>query len=225
MATRDPWPPSETELAEVAAALERAPATGVIAWAHERTEGRLVLACSFQDCVVVDLVSQVDPAMPVVFLDTGFHFPETLAYVETVRQRYDLRLVVTTPGPEADPWPCGTERCCELRKVEPLAKVLQDQRGWVTGLKRVDAPTRATTPVVAWDAARGVLKVNPLATWTDEDVARYEEDHGLPVHPLLAAGYRSIGCAPATRPTAPGEHPRAGRWAGTDKVECGLHLA
>lgn len=209
----------------MAAALEREPATAAIAWAAARTEGQLALACSFQDCVIVDLVAQVDPGIPVIFLDTGFHFPETLAYVEEVRRRYGLRLEILRPGPEADPWPCGTERCCELRKVAPLNAALSGRRAWLTGLKRVDAPTRATTPVVGWDHIRGMLKVNPLAGWTDEDVLRYQEDHGLPVHPLLARGYRSIGCAPTTRPTEPGEHPRAGRWSGTGKIECGLHLA
>jgi phosphoadenosine phosphosulfate reductase len=218
------WPPSQEEISQAAATLEGKAATTIIAWAAERTEGRLALACSFQDCVVVDLVARVDPEIPVIFLDTGFHFPETLAYVEEVRQRYDLRLEIVRPDPEADPWPCGTARCCELRKVVPLGLALSGRRGWLTGLKRVDAPTRAAAPVVGWDQVRNLLKINPLATWTDKDVARYEEDHGLPIHPLMAHGYRSIGCAPTTQPTKPDEHPRAGRWAGTGKLECGLHL-
>ena len=210
-------------LAEVSAKLETQPATAAIGWAVERFGRALSLACSFQDCVVVDLAVQVDPGIEVLFLDTGSHFPETLAYVEEVRARYDLNLTVVTPGPEADPWPCGTERCCELRKVAPLHRALQGRQAWLTGLKRVDAPTRAAAPIVSWDEARAMVKVNPMATWTDDDTDRYAADHGLPVHPLLAKGYRSIGCAPTTRPVAPGEDPRAGRWSGTGKLECGLH--
>ncbi len=211
------------EIADVAAALETRPATAAIAWAVERFDRRVALACSFQDCVVVDLAVQVDPRIEVLFLDTGSHFPETLAYVEQVRELYDLDLTVVSPGPGADAWPCGSERCCEVRKVEPLGRALAGRGAWLTGLKRVDAPTRAGAPVVSWDAARAMVKVNPMATWTDDDVERYAADHGLPVHPLVPRGYRSIGCAPTTRPVAPDEDPRAGRWSGTGKIECGLH--
>ena len=211
------------ELAARSAELETAPATAVIAWAHDRFGGAVSLACSFQDCVVVDLAVQVEPAIEVLFLDTGFHFAETLSYVEQVRSRYDLNLRVLRPGPEADAWPCGTARCCEMRKVAPLDAALDGKWAWLTGLKRVDAPTRAGAPVVSWDEGRGLVKVNPLATWTDDDIAHYSADHGLPVHPLLSRGYLSIGCAPTTRPVAAGEDPRAGRWSGSDKTECGLH--
>jgi phosphoadenosine phosphosulfate reductase len=212
------------ELAARAAAFETQPAGKVMGWAAERFGGSLSLACSFQDCVIIDLAVDVDPGIEVLFLDTGFHFPETLAYVEEVRARYDLNLRVITPGPEADAWPCGTERCCELRKVAPLHRALENRAAWVTGLKRCDAPTRADAPIVSWDEARGLVKVNPIATWTDADVFGYEADHGLPVHPLMAQGYLSIGCAPTTRPVAPGEDPRAGRWSGMGKTECGLHV-
>ncbi|HLX87367.1 MAG TPA: phosphoadenylyl-sulfate reductase [Acidimicrobiales bacterium] len=211
------------ELSARSAEFEHAPAGKVMAWATERFGSRLALACSFQDCVVVDIAVGVDPSMEVLFLDTGFHFPETLAFVETVRARYDLNLRVLRPGPEADAWPCGTERCCELRKVAPLDAALSGHLAWLTGLKRVDAPTRAHAPILSWDEARQLVKVNPLATWTDDDVYHYINDHGLPVHPLTERGYLSIGCAPTTRPVAPGEDPRAGRWAGSGKTECGLH--
>ncbi|MHB1487772.1 MAG: phosphoadenylyl-sulfate reductase, partial [Acidimicrobiales bacterium] len=166
----------------------------------------------------------VDPNIRVIFLDTGFHFPETLEYVELVRARYGLNLEVVRPGPDADPWPCGTDRCCALRKVEPLQKVLDEAQAWITGVRRVETPERAEAPIVALDASRGVVKVNPLADWSDVDMARYSADHDLAVHPLISAGYLSIGCAPATAPVAPGADPRSGRWAGTDKTECGLHL-
>jgi phosphoadenosine phosphosulfate reductase len=173
--------------------------------------------------VIVDLVHALDPSIEVVFLDTEAHFPETLELVEVARARYDLHLTVTKPGPDAAAWPCGTARCCELRKVEPLRRALAGRGAWITGLKRVDAPTRAAIPVVDYDDTFGLVKVNPLAAWTDEDIASYEDDHDLPVHPLMRQGYRSIGCAPTTRPVAEGEDTRAGRWADSDKTECGLH--
>jgi phosphoadenosine phosphosulfate reductase len=125
-------------------------------------------------------------------------------------------------GPEE--WPCGSERCCELRKVVPLGEALAERDAWMTGLRRAEAATRTEAPIVGLDAARGVVKVNPLATWSDQDVAGYVTDHSLPVHPLTREGFLSIGCAPTTRAVRPGEDPRAGRWAGTDKVECGIHL-
>lgn len=211
------------EIAARAHEFETAPAAKAISWAVERFGSRVTVACSFQDCVLVDLAVGVDPDIEVVFLDTGYHFEETLAYVEEVRSLYDLNLRVVGPGPEADAWPCGTERCCELRKVAPLERALEGREAWVTGLKRCDSPTRGDAPVVSWDPARGMVKVNPLATWSDEDVSSYLADHGLPMHPLLTKGYLSIGCAPTTRPVVPGEDPRSGRWAGTSKTECGLH--
>ncbi|MGH9047290.1 MAG: phosphoadenylyl-sulfate reductase, partial [Acidimicrobiales bacterium] len=115
------------------------------------------------------------------------------------------------------------EQCCKFRKVEPLRGALAGRAAWITGLKRVDSPTRATIPIVSFDETFGLVKVNPLATWTDEDIASYEADHHLPVHPLMKVGYRSIGCAPTTRPVVDGEDPRAGRWVGSNKTECGLH--
>jgi len=213
----------EGELVARAEEFETAPAQKVIAWASERFGSRVSLACSFQDSVIIDLVVSVDPGMEVIFLDTGFHFPETLEFVETVRARYDLNLKVVYPDAEASAWPCGTERCCELRKVAPLERAMSGKEAWMTGLKRCDSPTRAHTPIVSLDRARGLVKVNPIATWTDADVDNYIVDHSLPVHPLVSRGYLSIGCAPTTRPVAPGEDPRAGRWSGSDKTECGLH--
>jgi phosphoadenosine phosphosulfate reductase len=220
-----PAPDLAAELAAADARFEHAPATRSIEWAVDRFGTDLVLAASFQDVVLIDLAVQVDPDIEVVFCDTGSHFGETLRFVEDVRARYGLRLTVTRPTGEAAAWPCGTERCCELRKVEPLRSVLEGKRAWLTSLKRVDAVTRAAAPVVGWDGVFGLVKVNPLATWTDADVDGYLADHGLPVHPLVPKGYLSIGCAPTTRPVAPGDDPRAGRWAGTGKTECGLHAA
>jgi phosphoadenosine phosphosulfate reductase len=143
--------------------------------------------------------------------------------VDTVRDRYGLNLTVTKPGPEAAAHPCGSEQCCQFRKVAPLRRAVRGNRAWLTALKRDDGPTRANAPIVSWDAAFGLVKVNPLATWTNDDITSYLVDHQLPQHPLWSQGYRSIGCAPTTRPVAEGEDPRAGRWAGLDKSECGLH--
>ena len=203
---------------------ESAQPSEIIAWAIKRFEGAVSVACSFQDPVLVDLAVKADPNIEIVFLDTGAHFPETLRYVDEVRSLYSLNLRVLEPGLEADAWPCGSRRCCELRKVEPLERALAGRAAWVTGLKRVDADTRRHTPIAAWDANRGMVKINPLAAWTDGDIAAYMDDHGLPAHPLMSQGYLSIGCAPTTRPVAPGDDPRSGRWADSEKTECGLHL-
>lgn len=220
--------PTTALLAELAAAdarLEHAPASKAIEWAVERFGRDLVLAASFQDVALIDLAVKVDPEIEVVFCDTEAHFPETLEFVDEVVARYGLHLTVTHPGPEAATWPCGTAKCCALRKVAPLKRALETKRAWLTSLKRVDAPTRATAPVVGWDDIFGVVKVNPMVTWTDADVDGYLQEHDLPVHPLVPQGYLSIGCAPTTRPVAAGEDPRAGRWAGTGKTECGLHAS
>lgn len=225
VATAAPQDDLLEELSEADARLAHAPASKAVEWAVERFGTELLLAASFQDIVLVDLAVTVDPHIEVVFCDTEAHFPDTLQFVEDVRARYDLNLTVTEPGPDAVEWPCGSARCCELRKVEPLRQALAGKRAWLTSLKRVDAPTRAQAPVVGWDAVFGVVKINPLATWTGDDVDSYLRDHELPVHPLVPKGYLSIGCAPTTRPVAASEDPRAGRWAGTTKTECGLHAS
>ena len=217
--------PDVEELAALSAEFETAPAGTVVRWAVETFGTSLVLAASFEDIVLVDLATNVAPEIEVIFLDTKAHFPETLSFVESIRDRYGLNLTVTTPGPDAAAHPCGSANCCQFRKVEPLRRALSESgaRAWLTSLKRSDGPTRASAPIVSWDAAFGLVKVNPLATWTQDDIASYLADRGLPEHPLIPRGYRSIGCAPTTRPVAMDEDPRAGRWSGLDKSECGLH--
>ena len=214
---------SADELTSLNADFETAPASTVIRWAVDTFGADLVLAASFEDVVLIDLATKLAPDIEVIFLDTEAHFPETLAFVDTVRDRYGLNLTVTKPGPEAAAHPCGSEQCCQFRKVAPLRRAVRGNRAWLTALKRDDGPTRANAPIVSWDAAFGLVKVNPLATWTNDDITSYLVDHQLPQHPLWSQGYRSIGCAPTTRPVVEGEDPRAGRWAGLDKSECGLH--
>ncbi len=214
------------ELAAFSASFEDAHPSTIIGWAAERFGDELILASSFEDAVLVHLASSVKPDIEVLFLDTQYHFAETLWFVEQVRSRYRLNLTVVKPLVEPDSlWQRDLEGCCKLRKVEPLARGLAGKSAWMTGLKRVDGPTRANTPIVSWDAARSMVKINPLATWTNEDIAAYAADNELPVNPLAERGYPSVGCWPCTRPVAPGEDPRSGRWAGTSKTECGLHLS
>lgn len=223
--------PSTSELEELAATSEEfealgplAGATATIEWTFERFGDDVVVASSFQDVVLVDLVRKAKADAEIVFLDTEYHFPETLAFVERLRKIWDLNLTVTHPDVPLDEFVCGTPRCCEVRKVQPLQKAIAGRKAWITGLKRVDTPERVNAPVVAWDPMRELVKVNPLAAWTDEDIDAYVFERGLPRHPLNAKGYVSIGCAPTTRPIAAGEDPRAGRWPDSDKTECGLHL-
>lgn len=213
------------DLTDVSARLENGPASAGIRWARDTYGDDLVLAASFQDCVLIDLVAGVDPTIEVVFLDTQYHFPETLEYVETVRARYDLNLNVVSPDVDPDDlWRTDTEACCGLRKVDTLRRALEGRAAWMTGLRRCDSPGRADTPILQQDVSRGLVKVNPIATWTDADMAAYASQRDLPEHPLVAAGYLSIGCWPCTQKVENGAHARSGRWAGTDKTECGLHL-
>jgi phosphoadenosine phosphosulfate reductase len=203
--------------------LETASAEQIVAYAVERFGKGLALAASFQDCVLIDVAIRVRPDLEVVFLDTGFHFPETLTYVEAVRRRYQLRLTVIGRPTDTCP-PCGQTGCCQQRKVHALDRALVGKHAWMSGLRRADSPHRAHTPAIGWDARRELIKVNPVARWSDLDVAAYSAEHELVAHPLAAAGFTSIGCQPTTRPVAPGAHPRSGRWPGTNKTECGLHL-
>jgi len=219
-----PLPRPSVDLVELNAGFEGALSEQVFAWAFSEFWPAISVVSSFQNCVLVDLAVRTDPRTEIIFLDTGSHFAETLSFVEQVRKLYGLNLRIIRPGTDAEPWPCGSERCCELRKVVPLARALRGRHAWVSGLKRCDTPNRALSPIVGWDSARGLVKINPLARWTNDDVSRYEADHRLPVHPLKPRGYPSIGCEPTTRPVSRSEDPRAGRWPGTEKTECGLHV-
>ena len=181
---------SAEDLNLISKEFETAPAGKVIRWAVDQFGDGLVLAASFEDIVLVDLVTKVAPGIEVIFLDTEAHFSETLEFVEQIRARYDLNLTVTKPGPEAAAHPCGSEQCCQFRKVAPLKRAVEGNQAWMTSLKRVDGPTRADAPIVSWDDAFGLVKINPLATWTNDDIASYLADHdllqGLPLHRLCA---------------------------------------
>lgn len=218
----------EPELASVSTRLEslgaRDAAEAAIAWVLEKFGDSYAVASSFQDAVLIDLAVKADPKAEIIFLDTAFHFPETLAFVERLAKLWTLNLTTTHPAIGRDESPCGSPGCCQLRKVVPLNAALSGKMAWVTGLKRVDTPEREGAPIVAWDTQRNMVKVNPVATWTEADVEEYLSCNGLPLHPLTYVGYVSIGCAPTTQPVADGQHPREGRWPGSDKTECGLHV-
>jgi phosphoadenosine phosphosulfate reductase len=227
---RPPWGPERA--AAVAAELEGSPALDVVRWALEEFGDGVCVASSMQTAVLEHLVSQVRPGVPVVFLDTGYHFAETIGTRDAVEVAYPVRLIDVTPRrtvaeQDADEGPRlferDADRCCALRKVEPLERALAPYRAWITGLRRADSPSRAGTPVVDWDAKRSMVKVNPLAGWSDAELEGYVERNGVIANPLLQLGYPSIGCAPCTRAVAPGEDARAGRWSGRTKTECGLH--
>lgn len=216
-----PPPPRPAWFPAAARLLADAPAHKVLAWAVRTFGSDLTVACSMQDGVLVDLAVKVDPGVEVVFLDTGFHFSETLETARRMESRYGLNLVTLRPDLDAPTHRTdGTEACCEARKVAPLERHLAERAAWVTGLRRAESPSRKDAATLEWDAARGVVKVNPLVSWSDEDVARYVVDHDILVNPLRDKGFDSIGCAPCTLPGSG----RNGRWAGSDRLECGLHL-
>jgi phosphoadenosine phosphosulfate reductase len=214
---------TDEELAELNREFEDLPASKVIQWAVDAFAPHLSLSASMNDAVLIDLATKVDPGIEVVFIDTGYHFPETLATVETVRRRYGLNLrMMTVAHHDEELWRVDPENCCSAVKVGQLDRALSGKAAWMSGLRRVEAATRGRTPIVARDL-RGLVKVNPLATWTDADVEGYIADHDVPVNPLQDQGYLSIGCMPCTHlPTDPND-PRSGRWVGSSKTECGLH--
>jgi phosphoadenosine phosphosulfate reductase len=209
----------DDELEELSAEFEKLPAKKIVQWAVDSFSPHLCLSASMQDAVLIDIATKVDPAIEVVFIDTGYHFPETLDTVEAVRRRYGLNLRIMTVKPFAEPlWQLDPENCCSSVKVGQLDRALAGKVAWMSGLRRAEADSRAGSPIVGRDL-RGLVKVNPLANWTDADVASYIETHDVPVNPLLLQGYGSVGCQPCTQP---GDG-RAGRWAGREKTECGIH--
>ena len=219
-------------VSHVGAELELAPAEGIVEWAVATFGGRFCITSSMGDAVLAHLASRVAPGVDVVFLDTGYHFAETIGTADAVGATMDVTLIPIMPvqtvveqdaeyGPEL--YKRDPDLCCRLRKVQPLQERLHEYDAWATGLRRAETHNRVIAPVVGWDARKGKVKVSPLARWSDDDVERYVQKHGVLVNPLVYDGYPSIGCAPCTRRVAPGEDPRSGRWAGTAKTECGIH--
>ncbi|MCB5907517.1 phosphoadenylyl-sulfate reductase [Streptomyces pinistramenti] len=211
----------------------QAPAHEVLEWVDATFGGRWTVASSMQDAVLIDLAAQVKPDVDVVFLETGYHFAETLGTRDAVEAVYP-RVRIRSVRPEFSVaeqdaaegerlYERAPDRCCHLRKVLPLRSALVGYDAWVTGLRRVDGPGRADTPVVEWDERHGLVKVNPIAAWSDEELQRYIDERGILVNPLMGEGYTSIGCAPCTVKPLPGADLRSGRWAGLNKTECGLH--
>src|SRR4051794_25133797 len=203
--------------------VETAPGPEIIAGGGEGFHPYLCMTASMTDAVLIDLATKVEPGIEVVFIDTGYHFPETLETVEVVRRRYGLNLrMMSVQHHDEELWKVDPENCCSAVKVGQLDRALQGKLAWMSGLRRSEAETRRATPIVGRDI-RGLVKVNPIANWTDDDVAGYIADHDVPVNPLLLQGYLSIGCEPCTElPTDP-DDPRSGRWSGRDKTECGIH--
>jgi len=193
----------------------------VLAHMVEQHHPRLVMACSFQkeETVLIDMLMRIEPKARVFTIDTGVLFPETYTVWRQLEQRYGLSVEVhDASSPDGEPW--TAQRCCGVHKVDALNRALEGVDAWITGLRREQAPTRAAAPKIEWDPTRSLWKANPLADWTDRDVWSYIAKHELPYHPLHDRDYASIGCAPCTQPGSG----REGRWAGSDKSECGLHV-
>jgi phosphoadenosine phosphosulfate reductase len=214
--------------------LEGASADELLRWTDQHFGGNYIVASNMQDAVLVDLAAKVRPGVDVLFLDTGYHFVETIGTRDAVEAVYDINVVNVTPENNVakqdelygkDLFAREPNECCRMRKVEPLGKALRGYSAWVTGIRRVEAPTRANAPLISWDKAFGLVKINPLAAWTDEDMQDYIDANGVLVNPLVFEGYPSIGCAPCTAKPAEGADPRSGRWAGLSKTECGLHAS
>ena len=229
---------TEAELQQLAergaAELEGAGADELLRWTDEHFGGNYIVASNMQDAVLVDLAAKVRPGVDVLFLDTGYHFVETIGTRDAVEAVYDINVVNVTPeNPVAkqdqlfgkDLFAREPNECCRMRKVEPLGKALQGYSAWVTGIRRVEAPTRANAPLISWDKAFNLVKINPIAAWTDEEMQAYIDGNDVLVNPLVFEGYPSIGCAPCTAKPEEGADPRSGRWAGLSKTECGLHAS
>ncbi len=219
-------------ISHVGAELELAPAEQIIEWAVATFGERFCITSSMGDAVLAHLAAKVAPGVEVVFLDTGYHFVETIGTRDAVEATMDVKLITITPVQSvaeqdaehgAELFRTDPDLCCQLRKVAPLAASLASYDAWATGLRRAETHHRVIAPVIGWDARKGKVKVSPLARWSDEQVERYIAENGVLVNPLVYDGYPSIGCAPCTRRVAPGDDARSGRWAGTGKTECGIH--
>jgi phosphoadenosine phosphosulfate reductase len=230
-------PEMVAELKRASDAFESQQPQDVLKDAIKRFASKIVVACSFgaEDVVLVDMVHRIDPSIPLFYLDTDFLFPETYETRDRIIQQYALKPAqviqvqsLLTPDQQAAQhgpalWSTEPDRCCQLRKVEPLTRVLKGYDAWITGIRRDQSPTRANAGLIEWDGKFQLVKVNPLARWTWADVWTYIKVYEVPYNPLHDHNYPSIGCTHCTAPVAPGEDPRAGRWKTFTKTECGLH--
>lgn len=228
----------ESELRELAergaAELADASAADLLAWTDKHFGGEYVVASNMQDAVLIDLAAKTRPGVDVLFLDTGYHFAETVGTRDAVEAVYDVTVVNVKPEHTVaeqdqligkDLFASSPNECCRMRKVEPLSKALQGYSAWVTGIRRVESPTRANAPLITFDEAFKLVKINPIAAWSDDEMQAYIEANGVLVNPLVEEGYPSIGCAPCTHKPEAGADPRSGRWQGSTKTECGLHVS
>ncbi|MFC9435077.1 phosphoadenylyl-sulfate reductase [Nocardia sp. NPDC057030] len=211
-----------------------ASALDLLQWTEDNFGSGYIVASNMQDGVLVHLAAQVHAGVDVLFLDTGYHFAETMGTRDAVEAVYGVNVINVRPEHTVaeqdqllgkDLFARDPGECCRLRKVVPLKKSLAGYNAWVTGIRRVESPTRANAPLISFDEAFGLVKINPIAAWSDDAMQDYIEQHGILVNPLVEEGYPSIGCAPCTRKPEPGADPRSGRWAGLAKTECGLHTA
>jgi phosphoadenosine phosphosulfate reductase len=225
-------PEMERLAAEAAQALDGAPADEVIKWAAQTFGSRICITSSMTDAVIIHLVSRLTPGIDVLFLDTGYHFAETIGTRDAVSAVYPVNVVNVTPATtvaeqdaELGPKLYGRnpDLCCYLRKVVPLEKALGPYDAWITGVRKDETDSRSTTGVVQWDSKRQMVKVNPIVDWSQEQVDTYIAEQGVLVNPLVYDGYPSIGCQTCTMRVEAGADPRSGRWAGTAKTECGIH--
>ena len=213
--------------------LAQASAAESLRWTVDTFGNDFIVASNMQDAVLIDLATKAKSDVDVLFLETGYHFPETIGTRDAIQTVYPELHIVNAQAEQSvaeqdaeygeklhdrDP-----ALCCNLRKVVPLKKTLANYSAWVTGVRRVDAPTRANTPIVTWDDRNGLVKINPIAAWTDDEFNGYIREHSILENPLVSIGFLSIGCAPCTAKVEAGQDARSGRWAGQSKTECGLH--
>jgi phosphoadenosine phosphosulfate reductase len=212
------------------------PAEEVLSWAVRHFGGRIVLTCSWQrqSSVLIHMLHELGAQVKIVELDTGLLFPESHDTRRALIERYGIAVESIRPRQSLAEqgeregqalWMRNPDRCCHLRKVEPLERALDGMDAWITGIRRAQSPTRAAAQSLEWDAERQLTKVQPLVAWTDEQVMGYLLAHDVPYNRLHDRGYPSIGCMPCTEPVADGADQRSGRWIGTDKIECGLHMS
>ena len=212
--------------------LADAPAEEIVRWAVRTAGDRTCVTSSMTDTVIIDLASRVKPGIDVIFLDTGYHFAETIGTRDAAAQVYPVNLINVTPSrtvaeQDRDLGPRlfgrNPDLCCYLRKVVPLEQALEPYLAWITGVRRAETTSRRGTQAIEWDSRRRMLKINPIVGWSQVQVDAYIEENGVLVNPLVSEGYPSIGCATCTLRAQPGADPRSGRWAGTSKTECGIH--